>query len=210
VFLFGSGTTIVVAALVIMLVGASTTKAVVVTIDPDDFSNGTDISNAFPGVTLSAVGSMAGLNGIVYSRTAPAHASTGTNVFGNSLSGTDSDGNLWNECWKRNNVRLRADFDNLANYVTIDIISNDIGTDCGALEVYDSDDNLLSWAEIHKLEPGIVFTAEINRSSFDIAYIIATGIEGDTVALDKLAYVPEPATALLLCLGSLAFLPRRK
>ncbi len=62
---------------------------------------------------------------------------------------------------------------------------------------------------------GEVFSASINRASFDIAYIIAGGMFANSatpVLLDNLTanVIPEPGTVLLLGLGSLAVLKRRK
>ena len=42
-------------AAVLLTLGALSVQAAIITVDPDSFANNTDISNAFSGVTLSAI-----------------------------------------------------------------------------------------------------------------------------------------------------------
>ena len=84
-------------------------------VEPDAFANGVDISNAFPGVTLSAFGE--GVTPQVFSRTS-AFSSTGTQGFGNlSVSSTPS------IFWVSPGNQFRADFTNLVNFVSIDVVA---------------------------------------------------------------------------------------
>lgn len=194
-------------AILVVVTAASSANAVIVTADADGYSNGTDISNSFSGITLSSVGGYSGLDGIVYAW-ADGLASTPSSVFANNLSfqrewyAGSSDG-----------FALRADFDQLAVSVSIDIIGDD-ASDYGELRAYNSSDDLLEQFTTPPLAYGEVYTAMINRASYDIAYIIAGGTAsaGDTVHLDNLAanIIPEPATIFLLGLGGLALTNRRK
>ena len=179
--------------------------ATTITADADGFGDGVNISTAFTGMTLSSVGGYSGLDGIVYAY-ADGLASTGANVFGNNLS--------FQRQWhfdQSDGFALRADFDELAKSVSIDIIGDDYGGDTGTLYAYDSVDALLVSVESGELGYGEVFTATISRASFDIAYIITGGTGGETVHLDNLtATVPEPATLLLLSLGGLVLVKKRR
>lgn len=196
-------------AMVSTVVLTSSVAHAMFTVDADFYADDADMSTTAWGVTLSSPSS--GLyitDGRVYAQTAldTSHASTGTNVFGNNLPGTDGTGNPVDEIWFQNTYRefrLRADFPTSANYVAIDIIGNSYG-DFGILEAYDAGDNLLvSVSNAGALDDGDVFTAEITRASYDIAYIIASGINGHTVHLDTLRVniIPAPGAVLLGCIG---------
>ena len=190
-------------AVVSLLFVAGMAEALTVTVEPDVWGSGSNISTVYAGVTLSSVGpyiSDPSLNGLVYSWTAinPDFASTGTRVFGNNLYSSDAAGSPTCEIWYRSPdgssvYRLRADFDELADYVAIDIIGNS-ATDAGVLEAYDSSDTLLTSITTPPLTSGAIYTAMVDRPSFDIAYIIASGTGGETVYLDNLSanVVPEP------------------
>lgn len=191
----------------ILLLLAVPAAANLITADADGFSDGVDISAVVEGVTLSSVGGYAGLDGRVYA-CGDGLASTGTNVFANNLS--------FQRQWYADlteGFALRADFNNPANFVSIDIIGDD-SSDYGQLNAYDSSGTLLAFVLSPQLSTGQVFTAVIDRDwSFDIAYIIAGGavLTEDTVHLDNLIanVIPEPATILLLTFGSAALLRRR-
>lgn len=107
---------------------------------------------------------------------------------------------------------MRADFDYWANFVAIDIVGDDYSVDTGVLYAYDSGGVLLESVASGGLRYGEVFTATINRPSFDIAYIIAGGTAGDAVHLDNLIanVIPEPTTLLLLGFGGLILIRKRQ
>lgn len=186
----------------IVLALAGTCGAGVIAIDADSFSNGADISNAYAGITLSSTGGYGGLDGKVYAFE-DGLASTGTKVFGNNLS--------FQRQWYADSIEgfaFRVDFSSYAILVSLDIIGDDYaGTDVGVLYAYSSSGVLLDAVTSGQLSYGQEFNAQINRSAFDIAYIIAGGsnLTQDTVHLDNLRVnvVPEPATILILGLGIL-------
>jgi len=193
---------------VLILVLVSSASAVIVSADADGFSDGTDISTAFAGMTLSSVGGYTGLDGLVYAW-GDGLASTGTSVFANNLS--------FQRQWYANladGFALRADFDQPADYVAIDIIGDDYSGDIGVLYAYNAADILLESVTSDELGYGEVFTATVSRGSFDIAYIIAGGslVTDDTVHLDNLIanVIPEPATLWLLGLGGLLLTKKRR
>ena len=177
----------------------SMANAILITVDPDSFADGTDISNAFSGISLSAIDG--GFNVLstpsVFSQTSSL-ASTGTQVFGH-------DG-IFVETWAEGLVAdLRIDFAQATDFISLDIIAND-GFDPGFLAAYDSADALLgSFTTQGDLGSGTPETATISSGSANIAYVIASGLGGNDVALDNLIYnsatVPEPAVLALLSLG---------
>ena len=67
-----------------VLVMASSVSGVIISADADGYTEGTNISTAFAGITLSSVGSSSSLDGIVYAYDDDL-ASTGTSVFGHNL-----------------------------------------------------------------------------------------------------------------------------
>jgi len=195
-------------AALLVLTAASTGWAVTISADADGFSNGTNISASFEGLTLSSVGGYSGLDGQVYAW-GDGLASTGINVFANNLS--------FQRQWyagETDGFALRADFDQPADYVAIDIIGDDYGGDVGILYAYNSNDEPLATITTGVLGYGEVFTAQISRPGYDIAYIIAGGepTGGYTVHLDNLTanVVPEPGTLCLLGFGALILTRRSK
>lgn len=186
--------------------------AAVITADADCCADGANIGGAFSGVRLFAVGDAAGLNGAVYAISSGL-ASTGSGVFANSISGYEPFWYAGETDW----FALKAVFQEPANMVAIDIISDDYivgdtGGDFGVLYAYDSADNLLASFDTDAIGYGLFERAQIVRASYDISYIVAGGAFGSTVQLDNLAanIVPEPATIALLACGGLFLTRRRK
>ena len=202
----------IIIVMLIISMTVSTAQGLLVTAEADGYSEGADISKAFIGMTLSSVGTYSELDGHVYSRTSD-FASTGISVFGNNLSGTDIQGTPSNQLWYQSSTRtsafrLRVDFDNAANYVAIDFITNN-SSDHGILEAYNSMGILLS--SIIAVSYGPPQEVQITRPTFEIAYIIASGINGETLCLDNFQanVIPEPSTFLLLGLGAFILRKRR-
>ncbi len=196
-----------------LLFMASAVKGVIISADADGYSGGANISTAFAGMTLSSVGSALGLDGFVYAYD-DVRASTGTGVFGHNLPDhTKWYHDAYPSSYHPEDFALRADFDEPANWVSIDIICDDIW-DYATLRAYDSDGLLVDSVMTEPpLTPVEVFTATISRQAFDISYIIAGGAFANSesfVYLDNLTanITPEPGTLLLLGLGGLML--RRK
>ncbi|MBM4102580.1 MAG: hypothetical protein FJ263_00815 [Planctomycetes bacterium] len=182
-------------------------SAGLVTVDPDNFAAGIDISTAFPYVTLSSGGGATGLDGKVYAADS-SQASTGSKVFANHRTSPT----LWFNQNTSGGYFLRADFALPTNYVSIDIIS-DGGSDYPSISVYDTTGHLESVYSFTPLNAGEVYHAIIQHTTADIAYIKAGGLAvfGSAVLLDNLKFqIPEPATCLLLYFGFLLLKPSKK
>ncbi len=138
-------------------------------VEPDDYPAGAALTNAVPGIRLTALGG----SGAVTSQTSQ-FTSTGTKGFAN---GTDT---YWSDT-----VFLRADFASPVSSVSIDLVPDD-SEDPGFLRAYNSAGTLLQ-----DLETGIppypgFLTMTISRPTADIAYIIAGGQSGQVMLLDHL------------------------
>lgn len=197
---------------IVALLGIVAAPAMALTIvDPDAFADGTDISNAFPGVSLSAISYDFGVTGKVFSVN-PSDglfatnfsASTGTQVFGHDgvSSSGDKLGNVWWRDAPSPEVTLRIDFLSPTDFVSIDIISND-DHDKGLMRIYDTEGNFLELVDSGDLGLNEIETISFSSSTRNISYISVAGVRGDDVGLDNLKFnpIPEPATILLLLTG---------
>ena len=111
------------------IIFATSAHAMLIVAEPDDFALGTDLTNAFGGITLSIEGSPVN---IVLSRSGlftdgpsagMSIASTGSLVFGHDLSSPGVD---FLRVWSANlGSTLRIDFDNPTDYIAIDVIGDD-------------------------------------------------------------------------------------
>ncbi len=143
------------------------------TVDADDFDPGTVLDDAFEGVTLSNnVG-----GGSIYAVRAGYDAPTGDHVFGQTP--------LDDRGFREVDTELRADFDVLQSYVSIDFGSDDDG-DAGVLRAYDIDDNLLVEASSSPIALGGSETVVIDWGIPEIAYIVAAGLGGQRTPVDNL------------------------
>jgi hypothetical protein len=184
-------------------------SAVLVTVDPDEFAAGTDISNAWTGITLSSGGGGANLDGKVYA--AYRSGSLGNEVFANSRISSK----LWlNNSTPGSYYYLQVDFHTPANHVLIDVIS-DNGSDFPGL-CYSTDGINYKWIQDYPvLGPGQIYTTAVPlRPAADIVSVRIGGlgsISSYAVLLDNLRYeIPEPATCLLLLSGWLLLKNRKK
>ena len=186
-------------------------SAAMIFIDADGFGDNVDISEAFinDGVILSSVGGYDGLDGKVYAH-GDGLASSGVSVFANNLS---FERQWWSDMSE--GFALRADFSEPADYVSIDIIGDDISeTDIGGLYAYDLAGGLLGSDVSYELGYGEVYSAQIDLDSFEIAYIVAggggVGVGAETVHLDNMNVniIPEPVSIVLFGLGG--WMVRRK
>ena len=123
-------------ACVLILFTSSPVSGVIISADADGYTEGTNMSTAFAGLTLSSVGSSSGLDGIVYAYDDDL-ASTGTSVFGHDLSNhKEWYFDAFPAPHHPDDFALRVDFDQPANLVSIDIIVYDIW-DYASLNAYD-------------------------------------------------------------------------
>lgn len=206
---------------IVALLGIGAAPAMALTIvDPDAFADGTDISNAFPGVTISAIGHDVDVSGSVFSvnpsdgsYATDFNASTGTQVFGHDaiLSG-NALGNVW---WRDDapspEVILRFDFLLPTDFVSIDVIGTDL-PDWGLMKVYDTEGNSLEWVDTALLGLNDIETISFSSSTRNISYILIAGVRSDDVGLDNLKYnpVPEPSTIMLMGVGIVGLVGLRK
>lgn len=148
-------------------------------LEPDDHATGTSLLSVAAGVTLTAVGSSARGGSIVSFDNG--FTSTGASGFG-------VNGNYW---WSSiSALALRADFDSPVNEVKIDFIADD-SSDYGILQAYDSNDTLLAEYTTVNLGTYAHETMWVNRTQGDIAYVLASGLNGQTGGLDNLRYATD-------------------
>lgn len=154
--------------------------------DPSAFTQGTDVSNAYEGVTLSnAVGSMEIFDTtvtvpltLISDLTTPVYT-TGT-VFAHL------GGDIWSagQCCGGTQV-LRADFNGPVFEVSVLFLPDD--TDTGVFQIYDKQGRLLGEEIFRSSAP---FTLSLETPNRPIGYALATF--GDTGRLGALAFRTPP------------------
>lgn len=156
--------------------------AEIITIEPDNFTSNSNISDPDSDVTLSATGSAA-LSSEVFAIERSGQASTGTHVFGYNNDG-------FNGQWFSPDQVLRIDFSSLTDFVSIDVHSFD-SFDVGHMEIYNESDILLDTISSGSLTGDNLFEtiSTGQRASADIAYALVFGSSStDTVAIDNLQF----------------------
>lgn len=184
---------ITICAVVVLVGGIANAN---ITIDADGFADGTILNNAFPGVTLTALGDgLANSNVLAESSL---YSSTGSKVF--SHTGTIAPG--WGDGIFE---YLRVDFAAGATSVTLDFIADDSLDNNPILNAYNSSGTLVDTATVAgNYNTGDIVTLTVSASY--IAYITA---EGDPVNrihdwnLDNLQanIIPAPGAILLGSIG---------
>jgi len=166
-----------------------TADGIPISVEPDDYGIGTDLSTIVPGVTLSVeaqpdatVVSVTGSSGACGPdpTLAVPCASTGTQVFG--ASGLSAEFGPW----QQNSGEFRADFDQPTDFVSIDLVGIDDGA--AELRAFAADGTLLQTFHAFLTGPGDNVTASISRANPDIAYILVGGVIGERNNLDNLIF----------------------
>lgn len=185
-----------------LLLAATAQGMLMEDVEPDDYADGTNISTAFSNVTLTALG--------IWPDTVPVYslssgeASTGERVFGYV-------GSYGGKLWVDPQARLRVDFALPTDYVTIDICPDD-DDEQYRLAAYDSGGNLVDEDSATILN-SLDTQASVSSLSYNISYLLVSGINTDSILLDNLSYnteydggnpIPEPATLALLGMGLVA------
>jgi len=204
------------AAILALLLAASTASAKLVFVDADAHPPGADISNVFPELKLTTwYEYQGGSYGKVYSRQAqdPTIPTTGANVFGQGILGTDPQGRPRNETWGYPETMLIIEFYDPANLITLDIIGDNLDqtSDKAAVLVYNADFETIDTGMTQELAYGEIARIEIAQDAFNIIFVTVSGASGP-VYIDNLQanIIPEPATLLLLGLGALTLKKSRE
>ena len=185
--------------------------ATIITVEPDSFANGLDISNATVGVSLQME---TGNSVYAYGTGDTNYASTGTKVFG-----YDAGLGFGVEPFWDNQDIFRATFSALADYVAIDVINNNgagQGTDNAYMEVFGTDGLLTTIPSSSIGFPGYQ-TLSFQSVSANISYIRLSNLGGSDFNLDRLQFgnnipnnIPEPGSLALMGIGLLGYFSRRE
>lgn len=189
-------------AMVAALAMAGTSAIGQISVDADAFPAGTDLTNAFAGVTLTST-----FSGPVFSHTAPAgRATTGRRVFGNSaFSGFEDE-------WGSGAPTLLVSFASPVRQVWLDFIGND-SFDIGGLRAFDSNGVLIGAIETGGLGLNQSRTLTMMTTTPRIAWLEAGGdfSGAQSISLDNLRYVvPTPGAVAVLGLAGLRLTRRSR
>ena len=158
-------------------------------VDPDAFPAGTDITNAFPGVTLSSVGpgfdgdfdpSIFAINPSIH-ESSPFNASTGSLVFGTN------DARFPHVFSGFGDATFRVDFALPASEVRLDAIGNH-GSDFARLVAFDAADVVIDTYNTGQLTISSFETMIVTSASFNIDHVVASGAFGESVGFDRLDF----------------------
>lgn len=189
----------------LLALSSMTANAALVSVDPDSFPAGTDISLAYPGVILSTRDGLApGSNSREVTSATDPNASTGTRVFAH-----DGGNTTWGDGVFE---FLRADFAGGTTYAALDFFANDEGGDHNAqLLAFNSAGVLVDTASADFIDYGDYMMLSV--SAPDIAYIAAYWDEKthqengglDNLVYDSVTAVPEPSVLALLTAAGAGF-----
>jgi hypothetical protein len=166
-------------------------SATIVSVDPDAFFTGTDISEAYPGVTLSVTGEQvdSGVSSPRMFSLVGVSATTGVNLFASSGS----------QGWTEDVLVFRVDFVKPAKTFSIDVIGRhgEVGIvrafDDNGVEVGSYTTQPIRLAEFL---PGAAYpfeVASIAPATENISYVLVYGTrESGSVRLDNINYEPVP------------------
>jgi hypothetical protein len=188
-----------VAGLVVCLGFCFGAQAVPIIISPSAFGSGTNISNAYPRVTLSEAAASLDTAGPII--TVPLHLISNASgpVFSNGALFAHGGGVIWSSgpCCGIHNA-LRVDFADLVDLVAVQFFPDD--NDGGVLQAYDSSGSLLAEQTRIANSP---FTLEVSSAGLPISFILAS--YGDTGSIGTMSYevrsVPSPTTLVLMVPG---------
>ena len=96
--------------------------------------------------------------------------------------------------------------------VLLDGISNN-GSDIARLQAFDSTNTILGTYTTAALALSQFETMSVTSAAGNIAYVLASGVSGDSVGFDNLKYeVPEPGTIAIFGFGlvGLGYMRRRR
>ncbi len=198
-------------AWIVSLAASLSANAQPLTIEPDNYADGTVLDHIRPEVSLTTVGNNnQPIPPVTFSVTAqptpPGHASTGTKVF------AEAGVNFFND-----NFRLRMNFNGVVQELGLDAIGSGftLQPERGHLEVYNSQNAL-----IDSFVTDILGNAQIQRMSLhhgapDIAWAVAWSEGGTFARLDNFVFsppvpVPEPSVVALALSGILLIAVSRR
>jgi len=186
---FGSVGACAIAAVLLTSAAAAVRGAVVV--DPDAFPAGTVLNNAFPGVTLTALGDAGVLANRNVLAAVSAFSTTGSNVFAD----TSGSPTAWGDGAFS---YLRADFAGGATSVSMDYRADD-SDDNAFLRAFNSANVMVAQAATPLNSP-VVGIVTLTVTAPNIAYITASWDDinrFDNGILDHLVYQPVPEPGAL-------------
>ena len=179
-------------------------QSALVTVEPDAFANGTDISTAFAGVTLSTVRTGANPNvptstGAVFSVT-DSNASSGARGFGQSAG---------DSTWGNGSFEyLLAVFNTDVFSVSLDFFANDSNDGNAQFLAFDQFGALVDSQLVGSVASGAPVTLTVTGSIRSVRAYWDEINRNENGGLDNLRYesaaVPEPASMLLVCVALLA------
>lgn len=218
-------------ASVLLCLSSLAAQASLITIDPESYAPGTNISHQFPGVTLSTrvFGNGAWAEQDVFSVTCGSHPlcpGVGNTIFGYERGGSLVGGfyseagaavaclgaqpSAW--CMRYEQEFLEITFDNPTSYITVESAHY---SDWPMFWAFDALGNLLQLSDERTFTapwPNNTFeTATLTSTIPNISRLVVSGSLG-VVRLDRITYasVPEPGTFGLLALGILGGLMARR